>query len=56
MSTFPMLTRFLSPVISLALPRAGLFNCGQTDGSRRVVCFHVFASCLAGFEEILTLQ
>ena len=50
-----MLTRFLNPVISLALLRTGLFNYGQTDGPRE--CYPVVvATCLAGFDEILTLQ
>jgi hypothetical protein len=50
-----MLTRFLNPVISLVLLRTGLFNYGQTDGPRE--CYPVVvATCLAGFDEILTLQ
>src|SRR6516164_6811356 len=50
-----MLTRFLNSVISLALLRTGLFNYGQTDGPRE--CYPVVvAICLAGFDEILTLQ
>jgi hypothetical protein len=49
-----MLTRFLSPVMSLALLRTGLFNCRQMLHPSGML--HVFAICLAGFDEILTLQ
>jgi hypothetical protein len=50
-----MLTRFLNPVIPSVLLRTGLFNYRQTDGPRE--CYPVaVAMCVAGFDEILTLQ
>src|SRR5690242_10827205 len=32
------------------------FNCGQTDALYECYAFAVLATCLAGFDEILTLQ